>query len=290
MEFGNRDYETHRYFHKTVHSDHQPRRKLLAATCSVLSMMGAGQLNGSQAMELGDGQIKGGVLKPYDLNWNQCILQEGEWLNQGELNEKFDRIGDSVVRHRQTTSRPDGGSSVATTFYERNTFSPLRVEVSIFQPDGMRAGWSEYEFNKEGYHGQKTRGEEYKQVSGALTSDMLNGAALGLPIATIDWQDEPLTFLASMLSFDASYEVIATWTGTEQIPGPAGKPVEAWLVDLEWKHRELGDVYAPGPDASGGRFWIVPNPPEGYPYVPRYKTDTYVIEFTREYCPETGQK
>ena len=40
-----------------------------------------------------------------------------------------------------------------------------------------------------------------------------------------------------------------------------------------------------GPDASGGRYWVVPEPPDGFPYVPRYKTDTYAVEFVRNTCP-----
>jgi len=56
-------------------------------------------------------------------------------------------------------------------------------------------------------------------------------------------------------------------------------------VDVEWHHRESGDVYLPGPDASGGRYWIVTEPPAGFPYVPRYKTDTYAVEFVGGFCP-----
>ena len=53
----------------------------------------------------------------------------------------------------------------------------------------------------------------------------------------------------------------------------------------KWHHRETGDIYPPGPDATGGRYWVVPDPPPGIPYVLRYKTDAYAVEFEREYCP-----
>ena len=109
---------------------------------------------------------------------------------------------------------------------------------------------------------------------------------MGLPLATLPVQDKPLTFLTSMIGFDASYEVTTTWAGTEELEDSSGRPVVAHLVDVEWKHRELGDIYPPGPDGSGGRYWIVPDAPEGFPYVPIYKTDSYAVEFVQKFCPD----
>jgi hypothetical protein len=114
---------------------------------------------------------------------------------------------------------------------------------------------------------------------------MLNGAALGLPLATLGFQSEPLEFAASMIGFDASYKVTATWAGKEMIEFE-GDEVEAWLVDIDWLHEGLGDVYPGGPDASGGRYWVINNPPEGLPYVLRYKTDTYAVEFLTSTCAD----
>lgn len=242
-------------------------------------------LQAQSSSKPGNDQVDGRKLKPYDLSWHQCSLQEGQWVSRSPLQEKMDLIGEAVIRQRQTTSRPDGGMTVATNYFDRRTFSLLRIETDFFQADGTKAAWVEYSFTDEGYTGRKARGEEVKEVSGSLTTKMLHGAALGLPLASLPWQDAPLTLLSSMVNFDASYEVIATWAGTEPIEVVDGKTVEAWLIDLEWKHREQGDIYAPGPDASGGRFWIIPQPPEGFPYALRYKTDSYAVEFTRKFCP-----
>ena len=90
--------------------------------------------------------------------------------------------------------------------------------------------------------------------------------------------------IASMMNFDASYLVRAEWVGSEMLDFQ-GRQIEAWLVDIEWHHQELGDIYPPGPNASGGRYWVVPDPPDGFPYVPRYKTDTYAVEFIESVCP-----
>lgn len=91
-----------------------------------------------------------------------------------------------------------------------------------------------------------------------------------------------------MVGFDATYDVIAVWAGKETLDFH-GQKIEARLIDVEWHHRESGDVYPPGPDASGGRYWVVPNPPSGFPYVPRYQTDTYAVEFTAGICPPAAQ-
>ena len=150
----------------------------------------------------------------------------------------------------------------------------------------MAASWGEsaHVLNTKGYSGWSERGDESKDVQGSITSNMLNGSALGLPLATLRYRDDPLQFAASMLAFDASYQVEATWVGKESVDFADGR-IEVWLVDLKWVHDGLGDIYPPGPDASGGRFWIVADPPRGFPYVPRYKTDTYAVEFIEGTCP-----
>ncbi len=38
-------------------------------------------------------------------------------------------------------------------------------------------------------------------------------------------------------------------------------------------------VYPPGPDGSGGRYWVLSEKTAELPHVIRYKTDTYAVEF-----------
>ena len=104
-------------------------------------------------------------------------------------------------------------------------------------------------------------------------------------MAVLPTPDEPVEFTASMMAFDGTYTVRAKWSGRETIQYH-GADIELWTVDVEWQHIESGDIYPAGPDASGGRYWIAKNPPKGFPYVPRYKTDSYNVEFIRELCPE----
>ena len=234
-------------------------------------------------MSVGDGMIDGSRIKPYQLTWQQCSVQDGQWLGQGELSEELVVIGDLVLRHRQTVRRPDGVVSRSDTYFDRSSFAPLRMEMEATR-DGERLAYTERQLNAEGYSGVAIRGDTSQQLSGNVSSIMLHGGAMGLPLATVDFQEEPVRFLASMIAFDGTYDVIATWIGKETLLFD-GEKVDSWLIDVEWHHRESGDVYPPGPEASGGRYWVVPEPPDGFPYVPRYKTDTYAVEFVEDICP-----
>ncbi len=144
--------------------------------------------------------------------------------------------------------------------------------------DGVRTAYSERRLSTDGYSGFSVKSGKRRSLIGAISSGMLHGAAMGLPLSTMDYQDEPVEFVASMIGFDATYDVIAEWVGRETLHVD-GRDIEAWLIDVEWHHRESVDVYPSGPDASGGRYWVVADPPEGVPYVPRYRTDTYIVDF-----------
>jgi len=227
--------------------------------------------------------IDGTRIQPYALTWRQCAIKDEKWINTGSLEEELVAIGEQVFRHRQIGSPGNGVVSRSDTFFDRASFAPLRIETTITR-DGVTIAYAERVLDDAGYTGHTLRDGERKEVSGAISSQMLHGMAMGLPLAAMDVPDGPVSFLASMMSFDATYTVIATWVGTETISYD-GTEIIAALVDVEWHHRESGDVYPPGPDASGGRYWIVTEPPDGFPYVPRYKTDTYAVEFVGGFCP-----
>lgn len=256
--------------------------RYLPATPLLFIAMAASANN---TMSVGDGQIDGAKLKPYRLVWQQCSLQDGAWQNQGKLTEELVLIGDDTLRHRQLSTQPDGVIGQSTVYFRRASFAPLRMEVDATK-EGETLFHAERVLNSGGYTGVVVRGDNTRTLQGTISSNMLHGGAMGLPLATMREQDTPIEFPASMIGFDGSYDVVAQWSGKETLEFE-GRKIEASLVDVEWHHRESGDVYPPGPDASGGRYWIVPNPPAGFPYVPRYKTDSYAVEFISDACPET---
>ena len=187
-----------------------------------------------------------------------------------------------LIRHRQEVHPGDGVFVRSDTYFERSSFAPLRMETEATKA-GERLAFTERVLVADGYSGISIKGETTEPLQGAVTSNMLHGGAMGLPLAAMDFQDEPVRFSASMIGFDGTYDVIAEWAGKENVRFGDGD-IEDWLVDVQWHHRESGDVYPPGPDASGGRYWVVPKPPDGFPYVLRYQTDPYAVEFVRDVC------
>jgi len=232
---------------------------------------------------VGDGQINGLGAREYNLSWLQCSLQEGEWVRRSDLNEALKIIDENTLQVQQTGHPQEGVTVVATFIFERASFAPRSIEQKVTSADGKQLVYSIRELTADGYSGHMERGGESKDVQGEASSTMLHGGAMGLPLALLDYQSAPLSFRASMISMDATYTVTAEWAGKETIEYD-GQPIEIWWVDVEWLHEGLGDIYPPGPDASGGRYWVAPNPPEGFPYVLRYKTDTYAVEFVEEFC------
>lgn len=240
------------------------------------------------AIVMGDGQVDGNKIEPYEFTWRQCSLQDNKWIDGGSITEKATVVNDDgnvTLRHEQTTRRPDGIRSVAITWFDRESLAPLKMKTTHYDPDGNTLAESQFRLTENGYQGSKMKGGQSQDVSGDVSSMQYHGVAFGLPFATLDLPDDlPVELPASMISFDATYRVIATLGGKERLAFN-GKVVDAWYVDVEWHHLGLGDIYPPGPDASGGRYWIVNDPPEGVPYVPRYKTDTYIVEISPSVCP-----
>ncbi len=258
----------------------------LAAIALTAVIPPAVQLAHSRASSdaIGGLNLNTAALAAYEHTWQQCALVEGQWRNQGPMTEQLAIIGEDVLRLRQTSHRADGVVSEATVYFERDSFAPQRMETRVTGPDGKELARVERTLGPDGYTGAMYRDGERQPLQGKISSQMFHGGALGLPLAALGKQKKPVSFPASMMSFDATYEVQASWVGAEDLEHQ-GTLVTASTVDVHWRHLESGDIYPPGPDASGGRFWLVSAPPEGFPYVPAYRTDTYAVEFVPDVCP-----
>ncbi len=234
-------------------------------------------------MRMGDGTVQGKRLDDYEIVWLQCSIQEQGWVSGGQLTESLVSTGD-VLRVTQRAERPNGIVSVATTTFERSSLAPRRMEQQATGPDGNVLVTVTRDFSEKGYSGESRKGDQVTELGGTINSSMWHGGALGLPLATIDADRYPVEFASSMVAFHGTYRTIATLAGRETLQHE-GAPVEALLVDVEWHHIESGDIYPPGPDASGGRYWLLPDPPDNYPYVPQYRTDTYLVSTLMDECP-----
>ena len=255
--------------------------------CLMMLMAGlaeAGKL--AKTITVGDGTVDGLAIGEYQFDWQQCLLQDGSWVDGGRITENATLVGERL-RLTQSTTGANGVHSISTTWFDQGSLAPLRMELEVTGPDGKQLASAERDLGPNGYTGEVRRaGEEPQQVSGSISSKMYNGAILGLPLATLDFAAADYRFDASMMMFDASYRVIATSAGTEQLVHD-GRSHAVRLVDVEWRH-ENGDVYPAGPDASGGRYWLLEDAAEDLPRVIRYKTDSYAVEYLTKFCPATG--
>lgn len=236
---------------------------------------------------MGDGQVDGTGITPYAFTWHQCAKQDDAWMSLPALTETV-RIenGHLIVQH--DTARPDGGVTQSVITLDHKTLSPRETVTEIRASDGAVIARIHNTLTESGHETRMTQGENEQHKRGTITNQQYHGSILGLPLATLDFTDQSYTMPASMLAFEASYELMVTHAGQEQVTLKDQRVTVDW-VDVKWTHNELGDVYPPGPNASGGRYWIVRQPPKGIPYVLRYQTDSYAVEFMREVCPNTDQ-
>ena len=262
----------------------QMNRNIILA-CSLLGVNSALIADGDQPqpMHMGDGTVRGERLEPYEDIWIQCALQDGSWTDGGQLTETLLTIGD-VLRHSQRVERPNGPVSVSTTYFDRASIAPLRMEQRVTSAEGELLRAVTRTLTEDGYEGKAEQGGQKKEIAGKISSRMWHGGALGLPLVTVDPTRFPVEFTSSMVAFDGTYRTIATLAGHEKLEH-RGQTVDAMLVDVEWHHNESGDVYPPGPDGSGGRFWLLPEPPDGLPYVLQYQTDSYLVSTLMDACP-----
>ena len=128
-----------------------------------------------------------------------------------------------------------------------------------------------------------------KQVAqGELPTQMFEGSGLGLALAALPLADDfearlPVAMNLGLTDELTLYNVRVRVSGKEIFPRKGKKEVEAWIVDVDWEDFETGEVTAAGgPDSSGGSYFVVPDPPKGFPHVPRYQNEGGAIELVFE--------
>ena len=101
----------------------------------------AGTASANTELRVDDGQIDGRQLQPYDITWRQCSVgQDGTWVASHDLTERMVVVGEHVLRIQQLSERPDGGKGVGTTYLDRDSMAPLRLEQLITAADGSVVG------------------------------------------------------------------------------------------------------------------------------------------------------
>ena len=74
-----------------------------------------GAADASNEMIVGDGQIDGRKVEPFELTWQQCAFQDGQWISQGAVTEALAPIGDTVLRLRRNVRQSNDVTGVSTT-------------------------------------------------------------------------------------------------------------------------------------------------------------------------------
>lgn len=229
---------------------------------------------------MGDGQINGDQIEPYDFVWTQCTFQAGEWVNGPPLRETLEIRSDGNFELSQFSDAPDGQRTVITHVLDRQSLRRIELTQTVIAPDDTRSERARLRFSVDGFTVQ-AGGEE--RPGGAISSNMYGGAYLGLPLSTLDYSSGTFALDAGMLAVQGTYRVNALPAGAETISLDVGS-IETQRVDVWWLHHESGDVYEPGPDSSGGRYWLRASNRTDLPRVLAYKTDTYAVEYSPMTC------
>lgn len=210
------------------------------------------------------------------------MKSEGVWAAGPDLSERLVDIGGKLIRLTQSSDGPNG-SNTSSTYLDKESLSPLRFERKMIAADGELTVL-EHTMRSDGYDMFVQQGELNQTSEGPIGSTLYDGVSLGLAMSRLSFDVDAYSFQSSMIGMQSTYSVTAT-LAERTVVQRGEDTLDVLAIDVEWHHNEIGDIYLPGPDASGGRYWIVQSPPDGVPYVLRYQTDTYVVEFDADVCP-----
>ena len=219
--------------------------------------------------------------------------QSGEWTTAGTFTEygkvKEDSEKTSVERTQVRTFK-DGKSYLShRVVFDKKTLGPIsthRKSSVATLPKGFVA-----EFDLE-YKDRKLQGTQQKIGADKpnpfpareLSQPMFEGDMLGLLLSALPLEQGYAARLPVMYSqMNISYWVVARVVGSRDFTTASGKKVRAWAVETDWHDMESDDV-SPG-GGSGGTYYVVPDPPPGYPHVPKYINDTFDTEVIPQLLP-----
>lgn len=255
---------------------------ILICSCFALSST-AGQ--DMPTIAVGDPALKGTTIGAYDATWNQSARRDGEWHEVAKLTETAKpttQDGRAVLEHIQTMTRPDGIVVRRVTTFDRGTLEPLGIEQQIENgpPNAPKAAHWDFDGPKLKTSVTKPDGQvDTKEAE--IGSPMFYGMTFGLVLASLPLEESYTAKLPVLIPQQgaAKYWLIARVVGKEPFRAADGKTVEAWAVETDWADYESGEITSVGgADQPGGTYYVVPDPPAGFPYVPKYANDTVIIE------------
>lgn len=256
------------------------RINTLVMTASLV-LVGSSTAAAEHAIAVGAESVDGRRIGAYEARWSQRMLQEGQWAEVGQIEEKATvtrQDGVEVLRHSQTMES-QGMQMINTMIFDRASLAPRHLERRIVNGPPQAPTSVVYSFSDRQIAGEALIAEETKAFAIETPGPMFYGMTFGLVLAALPLEEGYVAELpASMPQQRTTYSVRAEVVGKETLTTRSGESVDAWVVATAWKDLASGDVSPGGADASGGAYYVLPNPPEGMPYVPRYVNDSVRIE------------
>lgn len=241
-------------------------------------------------LEVGHAAVDGRRLRPFEATWTITALVNGTSRPTGQISERLEAgMHEGRAVWIRTQWRKAGEKRIETTIvFDRTTLAPISYEhmkEGPFPDAAVRTRSVRY--RPDGASGTQTL------VSGETDSirHMPMGSAgfevdvMGLVLATLPLRADYVAELPSVhAQMGEQYYIRPRVTGTQDFEDAHGQTVTAWRVEVEWLNLRTQDIYTPGDSGSGGTYYVVTDPPAGFPFVPRYvneNTDIVVTFSTR---------
>ena len=254
-------------------------------------------LESAPLFAVGDARIAGGRIKPGRATYYVRVKNPaGSWVGQGTITETAKSIeveGQAAICREQVRLQPDWKRVIHTAVFANKDLTPFstrrRMDDTSQYPVGAEIA---FDLNYKGKllaGSHQAKGGEKGPVEAIdMGMAMFEGDVLGLLLAALPLREGFLAKLPVMYSQQrAPYWVVARVVGRKTFTTGTGTSVNAWAVETDWHDMKTGDVY-PG-KGSGGTYYVVPDPPAGYPNVPKYINDSFDSEVIPQLLAQPGE-
>ena len=243
--------------------------------------------NNGPFINVGSSIVKGQTIKPFTATWSMKQPIKGEWrevatitetLKQSKVDEKLIMVREQITRIPSTE-----GQQIETISFNPETLEPISLKVESkgkFPPQAVKEGHVDYKGTL--VTGSLTTFEDKTvEIKQENTIPMFETAMLGLIIAALPLKEGYTAELpANFVLQGTKWFVRVRVSGRKTFDAGNGKKVEAWAVETDWREAKSDSEYSysGGTGGSGGTYYVVPNPPSGFPLVPQYINSSVNIE------------
>ncbi len=241
-------------------------------------------------ISVGDAVVDGRRLRPFEATWTSESVVQGRLVPSGTYHERLEATvyeGQPAWRRFQVRELDDGRRSETVLVFDRRTLAPLTLEhtkTGAFADAAVQKMTVRY--TPDGAAGTRTLvNGTSDSVSVAMGSGGFETSMIGLVLAVLPLADGYQAELPTIYAqIGEEYVLRPRVNGTHTFADADGQPVTAWRVEVEWLNLRTQDIYTAGDTESGGTYYIVTDPPAGFPPVPRYVNENtdIIVSFPRD--------